>query len=556
MLSTLRGQWAPIAFATALGLTMFHTACGGDKQAGQVKTSDNAAAQNTTGKGTSGSGGIGGTADISVTGLQDTTVTTGTSQGGAAPASATVGEGGTANLQYQWDAIYGGNGANDEAVLSAVAVDKSGNVVVAGAYKGQLDFDGQAGALPANTAVGGYDVFVAKYDKAGKLLWRKAVGDGQDQSAKAVAIDINGRVAICGIIKGAVNFGGNNVSYFGPMFPNLYVAVFDANGTHIASKAYGDGAGDSGFCYGVAFDPNGNVLITGQFQRQITFGPGFVINAAGGAGDYDMYLAKLTPNINTKSFDPVFSKAYGDKMALSQGNAVTVNAAGEIAVGGWSDGNINFGLGVLSPAMANVGTQPVFARLDANGTAKSQRMLPSGIGMSDDSEVRALAFHVNGDLLVGGVYRGQTDMGKGVVKSIGGSNDQFVARYDSSGAPIWAAHIGDALDDELNGMSVDNSGFPVYAGSLQGMVQINSKTKLVGMGVRSAEVVKLANTDGHGYWGGAFGDAQLQEAMGVGVDGASNTVIGGNFRGTMDFGGGVRTAPGGGQAFFLAGFGP
>jgi hypothetical protein len=552
MLSTLRSQWATFAFAAALSATMFHTACGGGKEPNVVNTADNAASGNTSSK--AGNGGMGGTMDISVTGLNDTVTASGT--GGAAPASSSS-EGGSGNLTYQWDAIYGGNGASDEAVLSAVAVDKQGNVVVAGAYKGQLDFDGPAGANPPNTSVGGYDIFVAKYDKMGKLVWRKAVGDGQDQSAKAVAVDANGRVAICGIIKGAVNFGGNNVSYLGPMFPNMYLAVFDAAGNHIASKAYGDGAGDSGFCYGIAFDPNGNVVMTGQFQSKVTFGPGFIINAAGGLGDYDMFVTKLTPNATSKSFDPVFAKAYGVAMAQSQGNAVTVNAAGEIAVGGWSNGTINFGMGNLTPKM-DLGTQPVFAKLDPMGTAKFQVMVASGVSMNDDSEVRGLAFHVNGDLLVGGVYRGQADFGMpvGVVKSVGGSNDQFVARYDTTNKLLWAAHIGDASDDQLNGLAVDASGFPVYAGSLQGTVQLNSKTKLVGMGVRSAEVVKLANTDGHGWWGGAFGDAQLQEAMGVAVDSSSNTIIAGNFRGSMDFGGGARTAPGGSQSFFLAGFGP
>src|SRR5581483_7673156 len=114
------------------------------------------------------------------------------------------------------------------------------------------------------------------------------------------------------------------------------------------------------------------------------------------AGDFDMYLAKITPNAGTKSFDAVFAKGYGSGSgAISLGKAVTVlKSSGDIAVAGWSNGPINFGNGVLNPALNPSGEQPVFARLDSSGTAKFSKMLASGVTMDDDSEPRAVAFHV------------------------------------------------------------------------------------------------------------------------------------------------------------------
>ncbi len=48
----------------------------------------------------------------------------------------------------------------------------------------------------------------------------------------------------------------------------------------------------------------------------------------------------------------------------------------------------------------------------------------------------------------------------------------------------------------------------------------------------------------------------MQETTAVAVDSKNSTVFAGNFRGSIDLGGGPRTAANGSQRFFLASFGP
>ena len=224
---------------------------------------------------------------------------------------------------------------------------------------------------------------------------------------------------------------------------------------------------------------------------------------------------------------------------------------GDIAVAGWTDGAINFGGATLTP---KVGEQrrAVVARLDGSGTPKFNQFFES----DGDSQVSAIAFHSNGDLLVGGSFKASIDFGAGAVKAIGPSDDVFVARFDKNNKLLHGVRQGDKSSDQLYDLAVDQAGFPVYVGSFQGTVDINSKTQLVGKGIRDGFVVKLANDDAHGYWGYGFGDALLQEARGVGVDGQGNVIFAGNFQGTIDLGGGLRTAANSSQALFIGSFLP
>ncbi len=533
-------------------------ACGGNNSGNTVQTTQgtpNSTGSTTTSMQTTSDGGsmfnglvVSGGGDMSTTSGQG-----GVSMSGPTTNTTSGGEGGTGMVVYNWDVFYGGASQNDQVSAFDVAVDKANNVIVVGTYQGQVDFDGPGG-LPASNSNGGDDIFVAKYDSKGKLVWRKVFGDGNTQSATSVTVDANNRIGFCGIFKGTINLGGNNLTFSGSQFPDLYAAVLDTDGNHVASAKYGDAITDSDFCYGAAFDAGGNLLVTGQYQSKITFG-GTVLNAAGGNGDFDMYLAKLQPNVGTKSFDTLFAKTYGGAGNDSLGRVVTTAANGDIAVGGWSRGPIDFGGGKLTPQVSPAPAQPVFARLDSTGNHKFSKMLFAGKSDMDDGEVHALAFHTTGDLVVGGVFKSNIDLGKGEIKGLGGSNDVFIARYDSGFVPLFGVRYGDQFGDELNDIALDPSGFPVFVGSFQGNVTINSKTTLKGMGVRDGDIVKIANNDGHGYWGYGFGDAQLQEATGVAVDTKGNSIFVGNFRGTMDLGGGLRTAPNGSQAFFIGSFG-
>ena len=72
----------------------------------------------------------------------------------------------------QWAKSVGGL-ANDYG--NSISVDASGNVYVTGDFQGTADFDPGSGTTNL-TSSGDYDIFFAKYNSSGELVWAKNVG--------------------------------------------------------------------------------------------------------------------------------------------------------------------------------------------------------------------------------------------------------------------------------------------------------------------------------------------------------------------------------------------
>ncbi|SVC88097.1 uncharacterized protein METZ01_LOCUS340951, partial [marine metagenome] len=71
-------------------------------------------------------------------------------------------------------AINGGNAIRP----TSIGVDASGNVYVTGYFNGTRDFDPGAGTTNL-TSNGSYDIFFAKYNSSGELVWAKSVGSSK-----------------------------------------------------------------------------------------------------------------------------------------------------------------------------------------------------------------------------------------------------------------------------------------------------------------------------------------------------------------------------------------
>jgi hypothetical protein len=167
---------------------------------------------------------------------------------------------------------------------SGVAADSAGNVLLAGHFWNAIDFGG--GVL---SSAGMNDLFLAKLDASGQHLWSRRYGDAADQSGlqNAVAVDGAGNIALSGTIQGSVDFGG------GPLAPggglDAFVAKLDAQGNHLWSRRFGDGADQ--YANALAVDATGSVLLTGYFAGSADFGAGLVTSAGGD----DLFVLRLSP---------------------------------------------------------------------------------------------------------------------------------------------------------------------------------------------------------------------------------------------------------------------
>ncbi|APR74804.1 Hypothetical protein A7982_00150 [Minicystis rosea] len=135
-----------------------------------------------------------------------------------------------------------------------------------------------------SSAGGSSDVFVAKYDPAGTLLWAKLFGDENSQVATALSVNANGDIAVTGVFDGTIDFGGGQMTSMGS---DIFVAKLDASGNYVWARSFGDAQTQQSI--GIAFSGTQNLVVTGFFQSQIDFGNG-PLTAVGGA---EVFVAKF-----------------------------------------------------------------------------------------------------------------------------------------------------------------------------------------------------------------------------------------------------------------------
>ena len=153
-------------------------------------------------------------------------------------------------------------GTTDSDNAYGVATDAAGNVYLTGYTDGSLD--------GANR---GPDAWVAKYDAAGQVLWKRQLGtESTFESASGVATDTAGNVYLTGETNGSLD-GANR----GDM--DAWVAKYDAAGQVLWKRQFGTTYTD--IASGVATDTAGNVYLTGTTGGSI-----------GGAYEWDAWVAK------------------------------------------------------------------------------------------------------------------------------------------------------------------------------------------------------------------------------------------------------------------------
>ena len=120
-----------------------------------------------------------------------------------------------------------------------------------------------------------------------------------------------------------------------------------------------------------------------------------------------------------------------------------------------------------------------------------------------------------------------------------GSQDAYIAKYDSSGNQIWIKQFGTSEDDSAQSVATDNTGNVYITGYTSGSLPGNSSA--------GSGDAFLAKYDGSGNqtFMKQFGSSGFDSAQGVAIDSSGNVYIAGYTGGTL-LGG---SSAGGGDAF-------
>jgi hypothetical protein len=165
-----------------------------------------------------------------------------------------------------------------------MACDKEGNVYVAGIVYDSVIISGTV-----LKSVDGFDIYIAKYDAAGNLLWAKVTSGNSDEIRPNLVLDGSGNIYVNGALYDVATnpeFGGMPVTVYGNT--DMFLAKYDNSGTLLWVKTAGGPGSDYPVGHSIAIDASGNVLVTGTFENYCLFGN----DTLHSAGNDDVLLAK------------------------------------------------------------------------------------------------------------------------------------------------------------------------------------------------------------------------------------------------------------------------
>ncbi len=412
------------------------------------------------------------------------------------------------------------------------------------------------------------------------------LGGTLQQAIRGVDVGPDGAIAICGNLSGTSSVAGQMLTSAGG--EDLFVMVLEPDATVRWARTFGAAGTDVAIDCDIA--PSGAVVVTGLFQRRVSFGAGVVAVAAGAA---DVFTLLLTPGGT-----PSWVRTAGGT-ANDYGNEVAVDPTGNVVValmyesadfvfagqpsppvdhrGGNDtlvvsyapDGTLRWwrsvagdaddlGRGVATDDVGNVifvgETKSTILEVQGApvGTAAGGADLfvtswtPGGAlrlaarrGGSGDDSARAAGGGPGGAVFVGGKFTGTVDFGGLTRSSAAGSPDLFIARLNSTGAVDWVNTIGSTGTEEGVELSVSKQGEVVVSGDFSGDVRLEGRSSALSLSAGAAqaqEFIAAWALDGELRWALAGGGPGREVNYDVGVGPKGEVVIVGTSHGGATFG--------------------
>ena len=374
----------------------------------------------------------------------------------------------------------------------SVTVDSNGNTYVTGYFNGTVDFDPGAGVTNL-TSVGSADHFIAKYDSSGALVWAKSAGGTSVDNGNSIQVDSSGNSYVTGYFNGTVDFdpgaGVTNLTSAGSA--DGFIAKYDSSGGLVWAKNVGGTNFDSS--QSVAVDSSGNNYVTGYFNGTADFDPDGGVTNLTSVGSVDVFIAKYD-----SSGGLVWAKGVGGTGA-DNGNSIQVDSSGNTYVTGYFNGTVDFDPDGGVTNLTSVGSEDIFiAKYDSSGGL----VWAKGVGGTGADHGKSVTVDSSGNSYVTGVFSGTVDFdpdgGVTNLTSVGGQ-DVFIAKYDSSGALVWAKGVGGTSADSGFSIQVDSSGNVYVTGQFEGTVDFDPGTgtkNLTSIGSYDAFLLKL-DSDGN-----------------------------------------------------------
>jgi len=406
-----------------------------------------------------------------------------------------------------WPRVAGGSEAD---ASGSVAVDASGNVFVTGTVRGSVNFG--LTELTANSN----DIFLAKYNSLGDLLWVKLAGGVGDDASAAVVLDANNNAYIVGSYRNTAVF--DTISLVSAGTDDGFIAKYSSNGDAIWAKSFGSTGQD--VANALAIDGAGNLLV-GGFHSGTTSFTGSTTTVATN-GNSDLLIAKYNPSGTLVWAKGGGSSGYDFAFGIGSDQNNNVYACGEIK------GISSFG----SVSSTHAGSSDaILVKFDASGNPQ----FANAYGSTGDDKGMFLDIDANGNVYMVGAFSNTVAFGSNSLISAGITDGYLVKITGANGTVQWVKQQGGASQDITTGVDIGTNGEVFITGSFGGTSNFDAQT-LTSLGNLDIFVGIYSNTgilNVARRFGGPLDDA----ARGIFAIIPNNTYISGYFNTTASFGG-------------------
>jgi len=327
-----------------------------------------------------------------------------------------------------------GGAPGTRAIAQHVATYADGSCAVVGTYLGTVVFgEGEANETTL-AGFGDQDLYVARYNADGSLVWARRAGGGDVEDVRNVATFADGSLVMVGWrISTSTTFApgeSNQTVLSGPDTQKLFVARYNADGTLAWARQTSTASRTT--AEAVESLADGSSLVTGTYAGTITFGPGdanqtTVTAPPGFFGG--LYVARYNPD-GTLNWVTT-----ADGLDRNEPRAIVARADDSFVLAGSFNQNLTFGAGGPNETTLTVDDQRdmFFASFNADGSLQWARR----DGGTRDEECWGVGLLPDGTIVGTGNFRGSVTFGAGdpneTMLDVGSNVDIWIARFNANG---------------------------------------------------------------------------------------------------------------------------
>lgn len=300
-------------------------------------------------------------------------------------------------------------------------IDMQGNILITGTFEDSIHIDNLS-----IKSKGRKDIFVAKLNTDGTVLWLKSFGTSMDESPNAIVATNADKFFLSGSFTSSLNLGGKTITS-SSIYPSSFIAQFDQSGNTIWCKSATTNSTNA--INTLAKMPEGGIAFAGYFSRKFQFDS---ISTIAPTPDYQIMYGVLDSMGNAKWLKSG-GGAYEDVT-----NAMATDANGNMALCGYTAGVAEFD----SVTIGNSGYNDAFiAFFDKDGKCQWAKHgegldldIAYGIAMDNFSNVYSTGFYEKSIAFDGNRIYGQ-------------DRNIFVVSYAKNGAFRWVKNAGESGTD-------------------------------------------------------------------------------------------------------------